>query len=81
MGAGGDGRRLAVRNGRLPSREILTGAGPLSVEVPRVRHRGQGQWSSSILPKYLRKAPSVEALIPLLYLHGVSTGQMTEALE
>lgn len=46
-----------------------------------MRHRGQGQWSSSILPKYLRKAPSVEALIPLLYLHGVSTGQMTEALE
>jgi len=38
LGAGGDGRRLAVRNGRLPSREILTGAGPLSVEVPRVRH-------------------------------------------
>lgn len=81
MGVGPDGRRMAVRNGRLPSREIMTGAGALAVEVPRVRHRGQGQWSSAILPKYLRKAPSVEALIPLLYLHGVSTGQMAEALE
>jgi hypothetical protein len=81
MGVGPDGRRMAVRNGRLPSREIMTGAGALAVEVPRVRHRGQGQWSSAILPKYLRKAPSVEALIPLLYLHGVSTGQMAEALK
>ena len=81
MGAGPDGRRLAVRNGRLPSREIITGAGALAVEVPRVRHRGQGEWSSAILPKYLRKAPSVEALIPLLYLHGVSTVGMAEALE
>lgn len=81
MGVGADGRRMAVRNGRLPSREILTGVGALAVEVPRVRHRGQGEWTSAILPKYLRKAPSVEALIPLLYLHGVSTGQMTEALE
>ena len=81
LGVGPDGRRLAVRNGRLPSREILTGAGALRVEAPRVRHRGQGQWSSAILPKYLRKTPSVEALIPLLYLHGVSTGQMAEALE
>lgn len=81
MGVGPDGRRVAVRNGRLPSREILTGAGALAVEVPRVRHRGEREWTSAILPKYLRKAPSVEALIPLLYLHGVSTGQMAEALE
>jgi len=81
MGVGADGRRLAVRNGRLPSREILTGAGALAVEVPRVRHRGEGEWSSAILPKYLRKAPSVEGLVPLLYLHGISTGQMAEALE
>lgn len=81
MGVGPDGRRVAVRNGRLPSREILTGVGALAVAVPRVRHRGEGEWTSAILPKYLRKAPSVEALIPLLYLHGVSTGQMTEALE
>ena len=81
VGVGDDGRKLAVGNGRLPSREILTGVGALAVEVPRVRHRGQGEWTSAILPKYLRKAPSVEALIPLLYLHGVSTGQMSEALE
>jgi len=81
MGVGPDGRRVAVRNGRLPSREILTGAGALAVEVPRVRHRGPGEWTSAILPKYLRKTPSVEALLPLLYLHGVSTGQMAEALE
>lgn len=81
MGVGPNGRRVAVRNGRLPSREILTGAGALAVEVPRVRHRTAGSWSSAILPKYLRKTPSVEALIPLLYLHGVSTGQMAEALE
>jgi len=81
MGVGPDGRRVAVRNGRLPSREILTGAGALAVQVPRVRQRGGGPWTSAILPKYLRKTPSVEALIPLLYLHGVSTGQMAEALE
>ncbi|MBU3666530.1 MAG: IS256 family transposase [Chthoniobacterales bacterium] len=81
LGADADGRKLAVRNGRLPQREVLTGAGPVAVDVPRVRHRDGGAWGSAILPKYLRKTPSVEGLIPLLYLHGVSTGQMHEALE
>jgi transposase-like protein len=63
MGVRPDGRRVAVLNGRLPSREILTEAGALAVEVPRVRHRTEGSWSSAILPKYLRKTPSVEALV------------------
>ena len=63
----------------------MTGIGPVPVKVPRVRDRGAGEdkvtFTPSILPRYLRKAKSVEDLLPWLYLKGVSTGDFTEALE
>lgn len=80
------GRRQVVRNGYLPPREIVTGAGPLEVSQPRVRDKSAdiGQrirFSSSILPPYLRKSRSIEELIPWLYLKGISTGDFSEALQ
>ena len=76
------GHRLVVRNGRLPGRTLQTGAGPIEVEQPRVHDRREGErFSSSILPRYLRRSPSVEALIPWLYLKGVSTNGFQEALQ
>jgi transposase-like protein len=75
------GRRLVARNGRLPQRELTTGIGPLAVKQPRVRDRRDGEkFTSAILPPYLRRLPSIDALIPALYLQGVSTGDFTEAL-
>ena len=79
-----DGRARLVRHGHLPEREILTGVGPVAVKVPRVRDRKPGAdkitFTPSILPRYLRKAKSVEELLPWLYLKGVSTGDFSEAL-
>ena len=77
------GRRFVVRNGYLPEREILTGIGPVSVQVPKVRERsGEGiKFTSALLPPYLRRAQSVEEVLPWLYLKGISTGGMQEALE
>ena len=80
------GRRQVVRNGHLPSREIVTGAGPLEVAQPRVRDKSADvtdrvRFSSSILPPYLRKSKSIEELIPWLYLKGISTGDFAEALQ
>jgi len=80
------GKRLVVRNGHKPEREILTGIGLVPVRAPRVndkRSDEQGsriRFTSSILPPYLRKARSVEELIPWLYLKGISTGDFSEAL-
>lgn len=80
------GRRLVVRNGYLPARSIMTGAGPLEVEQPRVRDKSRhveerAVFTSAILPPYLRKSRSVEELIPWLYLKGISTGEFPEALQ
>lgn len=76
------GHRLVTRNGHLPKRQIQTGLGPIPIKQPRVRDCREGQqFRSSILPKYARRAPSVEAVIPTLYLKGVSTGDFSEALE
>ncbi len=79
-----DGRARLVRHGHLPEREILTGVGPVVVKVPRVRDRGAVEdkirFTPSVLPRYLRKAKSVEELLPWLYLKGVSTGDFSEAL-
>jgi transposase-like protein len=75
------GQRLVVRNGRLPAREILSSLGPIPIEQPRVRDRREGmKFTSAILPPYLRRAPSLEALIPTLYLKGISTNDFPEAL-
>jgi putative transposase len=81
-----DGHRLVVRNGYKKERQILTGIGPVAITQPRVDDRriddhGQRQrFTSLILPPYLRRAKSVEELIPWLYLKGISTGDMSEAL-
>ena len=76
------GRRAVVRNGYLPSREVLTGVGPVRVRVPRTRDRsGAGRcFRSELLPPYLKKTRRMEAVIPWLYLKGVSTNDFGEAL-
>ena len=79
------GRQRVVRNGHLPERTILTGIGPVAVRQPRVRDRRpedeREEFSSKILPPYLRKTKSLEELIPWLYLKGISTGNFQEALQ
>ena len=80
------GRKQVVRNGYLPRRTILTGAGPLEIEQPRVRDKSghadeRVAFTSAILPPCLRKSRSIEELIPWLYLKGVSTGDYAEALQ
>lgn len=69
-----DGRTRLVRHGHLPEREVITGIGAVPVKVPRVRDRGEGaekiRFTSTILPPYLRKAKSIEELLPWLYLPG-----------
>lgn len=75
------GRRLVVRNGHQAERDVLTGAGSLTIKKPRVNDRRDGhRFTSAILPRYMRRSPSIDALIPVLYLKGVSTGDFTEAL-
>ena len=80
-----DGRQRLVRHGHLPEREIMTGIGPVAVRCPRVRDRvAEGteriRFSSAILPPYARRSKSLEVLIPVLYLKGISTGDFEEAL-
>lgn len=81
-----NGRRMVVRNGHKPSRELVTGAGNLEVRQPRVRDKSSAPenrvtFSSSILPPYLRRSKAIDELIPWLYLKGVSTGDFSEALQ
>ncbi len=78
----GRGRRLVVRDGYLPQRKIQTGIGDIPIKAPRVRDRGGSgiRFTSAILPPYLRRAKSIEELIPWLYLKGISTGDFSEAL-
>ena len=78
-----DGKAAVVRNGYLPAREILTGIGPVTVRIPKVRTR-EGEpvtFRSALVPPYVRKSRSLEAALPWLYLKGFSTGEMQEALE
>jgi len=78
-----EGRRAVVRNGYLPEREVLTGVGPVRVQVPKTRDRaGEGRcFRSELLPPYLKKAKRLEAVLPWLYLKGVSTNDFDEALK
>jgi transposase-like protein len=73
-----------VRNGYLPEREIQTGIGGVAVQVPRVRDRKNAadgiRFGSSVIPKYLRRSGSMNELLPLLYLKGVSANDFVEAL-
>jgi transposase-like protein len=77
------GRQAVVRNGYLPEREVRTGIGAVGVKVPRVRDRsGSGiRFHSAILPPDIRQSKSLDALLPWLYLKGVSTGDFSEALQ
>ena len=83
----GDGRQCVVRHGHLPEREVLTGIGPVAFRQPRVRDRaaaaddpGRIRFSSMILPPYMRRSKSIETLLPILYLKGISSGDFSEAL-
>lgn len=81
------GRRLVVRNGVRKPRKILTGIGPVEIKMPRINDKrvdenGERQrFISTILPPYLRRTKSLDELLPWLYLKGISTGDMGEALQ
>jgi len=81
-----DGRDRIVRHGHGPHRAIQTGVGPVEVRRAKVRDRGEVgteekiRFSSSILPKWARRTKSLDALLPVLYLRGVSAGDFQEAL-
>jgi transposase-like protein len=82
---GEDGKRAAVKNGYMQQRNITTGMGPLTIKQPRVDDRdlkkyGHTRFTSSILPKYMRRIPSVDNLLPVLYLKGISTNDFPAAL-
>ena len=81
-----NGHRKVVRNGHMPARELITGIGRVAIKQPRVDDGqlaggGDGRFSSAILPRYLKRVPSVDSLIPALYLKGVSTGDFSKALQ
>jgi putative transposase len=82
-----NGLQRVVRHGHLPEREVMTGIGPVAVRQPRVRDREAAagdprriRFSPSILPPYMRRSKSIETLLPVLYLKGISTGDFSEAL-
>ena len=81
-----NGKRIVVKNGYHETREILTGIGPIEINQPRVDDRklekyGEGErFSSKILPRYLRRIPSIDNLIPALYLKGISSNDFPTAL-
>lgn len=79
------GQQRIVRNGYLPTRAIKTGIGDVSVSVPRTRDRAAPQnkavnYQSSLVPKYMRRTVTLDVLLPLLYLKGISTGDFSDAL-
>jgi len=76
------GHRLVVRNGRAAERTLVTGAGALKVEAPRVHDKREGhRFTSQILPRYARRSPKMADVLPVLYLRGLSTGDFAPALE
>jgi transposase-like protein len=82
------GHRLVVRNGYHQAREVLTAAGAVEVKAPRVNDKRvdpdtgeRKRFSSAILPAWARKSPQMSEVLPLLYLHGLSTSDFTPALE
>jgi putative transposase len=82
-----DGRERVVRHGHGPERLIQTGIGPVAVERVKLRDRGADEagtgrvrFTSAILPRWARRTRSLDALLPILYLRGVSMGDFQEAL-
>ena len=82
-----EGHARVVRHGHLPEREVMTGIGPVGVRQPRVRDREAAaddprrvRFTPAILPPYARRSKSIETLLPILYLKGISTGDLSDAL-
>ncbi len=81
------GRALVIRNGRARERRVLLGAGSVEVRAPRANDRrvdengNRGRFKSVILPPYMRRSPKISEVLPLLYLHGLSSGDFVPALE
>jgi putative transposase len=82
------GKRLVVRNGHAEARQVATGAGPVEVRAPRVNDRRideatgeRRRFRSSIIPPWARKSPKVAEVLPLMYLHGMSSKDFAPALE
>lgn len=78
-----DGKQAVVRNGYLPKRTVQTGLGDVEVQLPKVRDKSkQGiKFNSLLIPPYLKRTESIEELLPVLYLKGISTGDFSEALK
>ena len=77
------GQAGVVRNGYLPARELQTGLGPVTVKIPKIRAK-TGEpvtFRSALVPPYVRKTKTLEAALPWLYLKGISSGEMGEALK
>lgn len=82
------GRRLVVRNGHAEPRQVLTSAGAVEVVAPRVNDKrideatgARQRFASAILPPWCRKSPQINEVLPLLYLHGLSSKDFVPALE
>ena len=80
-----NGKKVVAKNGYMPAREIVTGMGPLPIKQPRIDDRGLNgylveRFTSNILPRYLRRMPSIDNLVPVLYLKGISTNDFPTAL-
>ena len=77
-----DGKAAVVSNGYQPERQVRTGISAVSVRIPKVRAKDSSPviFRSTLVPPYVRKARSLEAALPWLYLKGISTGEMYSAL-
>lgn len=80
-----DGKQRIVRNGYLPERQLTTSIGSIPVKIPRTRDRAKGaiepiKFDSKIVPKHLRRSASMQELLPLLYLKGISTNDFADVL-
>jgi transposase-like protein len=78
-----DGKQAVIRNGFLPEQTIQTGLGDIDIQVPKIRDKSkQGiKFNSLLIPPYLKRTESIEELLPVLYLKGISTGDFSEALK
>ena len=79
-----DGKQRVVRNGHLPERTIMTGVGHITIQIPRVRDRGEAEekirFQSLLIPPYMRRTKTLETVLPLLYLKGVSEADFVSVL-